>query len=119
MAPDHPLAQAGTTTKKVLLAHAAILPGPGTVTREIILNEFGHHATQINVAIATNYLEVLKMLTIVGLGWTALPETMIDHHLKVVQIKDMNIERQLGIVWHKQRTVSNAAKLMITIINQN
>jgi len=119
VAPDHPLAQIGVTTKRVLLAHAAILPGPGTVTREIILKVFGHHAKQIHVAIATNYLEVLKMLTTVGLGWTALPETMIDDSLKVVQIKDMTIKRQLGIVWHKQRTLSNAAKLMIAIINQN
>ncbi len=119
VAPDHPLAQAGVITKKNLLAHAAILPGPGTVTREIILKVFGHHAKQIEVAIATNYLEVLKMLTTVGLGWTALPETMIDDSLKVVQIKDMAIERQLGIVWHKQRTISNAAKLMIAIINQD
>ena len=119
VAPDHPLANAGVIAKKALLAYAAILPGPGTVTREIILRVFGRHAKQIDVAIATNYLEVLKMLTTVGLGWTALPETMIDDSLKVVQIKDMTIERQLGIVWHKQRTVSNAAKLMIAIINQD
>jgi len=27
---------------------------------------------------ATNYLEVLKMLASIGLGWSALPRTMID-----------------------------------------
>jgi DNA-binding transcriptional LysR family regulator len=118
VAPDHELSLHKQATMEQLLAYPAVLPGTGTVTREIILKEFGRFAKNINVAIATNYLEVLKMLTIVGLGWTALPKTMIDESLNVVQIKGVTIERKLGIVWHKQRTLSNAAKLLIDIIKQ-
>jgi DNA-binding transcriptional LysR family regulator len=119
VAPDHELAFNKQATIEKLLTYPAILPGPSTVTREIILKKFGRYQKQINVAIATNYLEVLKMLTVVGLGWSALPETMIDESLIVVQIKDMNIKRELGIVWHKQRTLSNAAKLLIDIISKH
>lgn len=119
VAPDHELAKIKHATLKELLAYSAIMPGAGTFTREIILKVFGRYAKQIDVAIATNYMEVLKMLTVVGLGWSALPETMIDESLIVVQIKDMSIKRELGIVWHKQRTLSNAAKLLIDIISKH
>ena len=65
---------------------------------------------------ATNYLEVLKMLASIGLGWSALPHTMIDDSLAVVQIGRMNLQRELGIVTHAARTLSNAARAMITMV---
>jgi len=65
----------------------------------------------------TNYLEVLKMLVSIGLGWTALPRTMIDDDLKVVQIKNMKtIQRELGIVTHAKRTLSNAGDAVVRMI---
>jgi len=119
VAPDHDLAKLQRPVLEDLLPYPAILPGPGTVTREIILKGLGPYAKKIDIAIATNYLEVLKMLTVVGLGWSALPDTMIDESLNVVQIESMNIKRELGIVWHKQRTLSNAARLLISIIRES
>jgi DNA-binding transcriptional LysR family regulator len=100
----------------MLLDYPAILPGPGTYTREIILSSFGPLRDRIKVGMATNYLEVLKMLATIGLGWSALPRTMIDEGLKVVQIENMEIRRELGIVTHERRTLSNAGQAMIRII---
>jgi DNA-binding transcriptional LysR family regulator len=65
---------------------------------------------------ATNYLEVLKMLAAIGLGWSALPRTLIDDSLKVVHIKKTGLKRELGIVTHGARTLSNAAEAMIRTI---
>src|SRR5258706_300658 len=63
------------------------------------------------------YPEVLKMLAAIGLGWTALPRTMIDDDLKVVQIKNMKtIQRSLGIVTHAKRTLSNAGEAIARMI---
>ena len=67
---------------------------------------------------STNYLEVLKMLAAIGLGWSALPRTMIDEGLKVVQIEKREIRRELGIVTHERRTLSNAGQAMIRIIRE-
>ena len=115
---SHPLAQAKRVQAAVLLDYPAILPGLGTYTREIILNSFGPLRDKIQVGMATNYLEVLKMLAAIGLGWSALPRTMIDEGLKVVQIEKREIRRELGIVTHERRTLSNAGQAMIRIIRE-
>jgi len=115
---SHPLAQAKRVQAAMLLDYPAILPGLGTYTREIILNSFGPLRDRIQVGMATNYLEVLKMLAAIGLGWSALPRTMIDGGLKVVQIEKMEIRRELGIVTHEKRTLSNAGQAMIRIIRE-
>jgi DNA-binding transcriptional LysR family regulator len=116
VSPDHPLAGAGEVTVKKLLDHPAILPGPGTFTREIILNALGANRARVQVGMATNYLEVLKMLAAIGLGWSALPRTLIDDSLSVVQIRNTRLRRTLGVVTHRGRTLSNAARAMIAIV---
>jgi len=115
---NHPLAQVKRVQAAMLLDYPAILPGLGTYTREIILNSFGPLRDRIQVGMATNYLEVLKMLAAIGLGWSALPRTMIDEGLKVVQIEKREIRRELGIVTHERRTLSNAGQAMIRIIRE-
>ena len=115
---NHPLAQVKRVQAAMLLGYPAILPGLGTYTREIILNSFGPLRDRIQVGMATNYLEVLKMLAAIGLGWSALPRTMIDEGLKVVQIEKREIRRELGIVTHERRTLSNAGQAMIRIIRE-
>jgi DNA-binding transcriptional LysR family regulator len=115
----HPLAGTTPASPKVLLDYPAILPGPGTYTREIILKALGPWRDKISVGMATNYLEVLKMLAAIGLGWSALPRTMIDESLSVVQIKKMKLERHLGIVTHAARTLSNAAQAMIDAVQKS
>jgi len=118
VSPEHPLAGRGTIAPAMLLDYPAILPGPGTFTRELILNAFGVLRDRIRVGMATNYLEVLKMLASIGLGWSALPRTMIDDSLRVLQINRIVIERRLGIVTHAARTLSNAAQAMIRIVRE-
>jgi DNA-binding transcriptional LysR family regulator len=117
VAPSHPLAAQRAIPVRTLLQYPAILPGPGTYTREIILKSLGTARGKVDVDMTTNYLEVLKMLVSIGLGWTALPRTMIDDDLKVVQIKNMKrIQRELGIVTHAKRTLSNAGDAMVRMI---
>lgn len=119
VSPGHPLARELHITMSRLLDYPAILPGPGTYTREIILNAFGRLRDRIQVGMATNYLEVLKMLAAIGLGWSALPRTMLDAGLRVVKLEKGEIKRELGIVTHEKRTISNAGQAMIRIIRED
>ncbi len=115
---DHALARETSVTSRRLLDFPAILPGPGTYTREIILKALGKLRHRVQVGMATNYLEVLKMLAAIGLGWSALPRTMIDDSLKVIQIEKIRIGRRLGLVTHSARTLSNAAQAMIRNVRE-
>lgn len=116
---EHILARETSVTPRRLLEFPAILPGQGTYTREVILSALGNLRSRVQIGMATNYLEVLKMLAAIGLGWSALPRTMIDDSLKVVQIGKMKIGRRLGIVTHNARTLSNAAQAMVTIVRES
>jgi len=113
----HPLAKRRRLDAATLVRYPAVLPGTGTYTRELILTALGTQREHLNVSMSTNYLEVLKMLVVIGLGWSALPHTLIDDELKVVHIKEIKIRRALGIVTHAARSLSNAARAMIEIVN--
>lgn len=112
----HPLAGRRRLDVATLLQYPAVLPGDGTFTRELILSALGSRRKRLDVAMSTNYLEVLKMLVAIGLGWSALPYTLIDDELKVVHIEGVKIRRVLGIVTHAGRSLSNAAQAMIETV---
>lgn len=118
VAAHHPLARETSASLDALLTLPAILPGPGTFTREIILRALGSRRDDVQIGMSTNYLEVLRMLVSIGLGWSALPRTLIDSNLKVVHIENVAIGRQLGIVTHASRTLSNAARAMLEIVRE-
>jgi DNA-binding transcriptional LysR family regulator len=119
VAHDHALAALADVDLDVLTQYPAILPVAGTTTREIILAGLSPIRERLNIGTETNYLDVIKMLVSIGLGWSVLPHTLIDAELKVVQIEGIRIDRQLGSVTHNDRTLSNAAQAMIAMVKQN
>jgi len=110
---DHPLASRESVTLDRLLEHTAVLPAPETFTRALLLDALGERASRLQVGMSTNYLETLKMLAVTGLGWTLLPRIMLDHGLAVLPVKELALQRRLGVVTHRRRTLSNAAMSMI------
>jgi DNA-binding transcriptional LysR family regulator len=114
VAADHPLAVAGGATDlKTLAAHPAVLPGLNTYTGQIVKRLFDRHGLELQVSMATNYLETIRMLASVGLGWTVLPRTMRDDGLTCLQVRRARIERTLGIVYHRRRSLSRAARAFV------
>lgn len=110
----HPLARLSQLTLKQLSEHKAILPARGTFTREIIEQAFDKHHVNINIKLSTNYLETIKMLVSVGLGWSVLPESMLSKDIRSIPTQGFKLKRELGMVWHRSRTLSNAAHALYT-----
>jgi len=92
------------------------LPGPLTFTRGIVLETFSREELSVKVGLSTNYLETLKMMASIGLGWSVLPESMIDEGLHILPIDHHPIERPLGYLVHRNRTLSNATRAMIDLL---
>lgn len=113
---DHPLAQADSLALDDLSDYPAILPSMSTFTRRIVESLFQSQALQIDVPISTNYLETIKMMTSIGLGWTVLPVTMLDDEVTALPIQDVALERQLGVVYHPGHSLSNAAKAVMELL---
>jgi len=115
-AHDHPLTQKHRIAPQLLAKHDAILPSEGTYTRQIVEAEFAPLKIEPHVTMATNYLETIKMLVSVGLGWSVLPQSMVDEEVAVFKVSGIRLKRTLGLVEHPQRTLSNAAAALKALL---
>jgi DNA-binding transcriptional LysR family regulator len=116
---DHALAKTKKVTAEQLAHTAVILPGKKTFTRELIEKEFRQLGLQLHVKLSTNYLETIKMMVSIGLGWSVLPVTMVSEpDFKLIKLANIQFKRQLGVVHHTQRTLSNAARVMIELLDE-
>ncbi len=109
--PEHPLSKAKRIDAKTLARHPAILPARGTYTRALIDTTLA--IGQLETCLETHYLETIKMLVGVGLGWSLLPENMLEAELRPADGDHIVVERRLGVVHHPMRTLSNAAGMFI------
>lgn len=116
VAVDHPLAAATDIDIQSLAQHPAILPSMSTFTRRIVESLFQERTLNIEVPISTNYLETIKMMASIGLGWTVLPATMLDSEVVELPIRDVSLNRHLGVVYHPGHTLSNAAKAILDLL---
>lgn len=111
VAADHSLAVNPNTVSLQQLADIpAILPEPGTFTRRIIERPFLEQGLKLNISLETNYLETIRMMVSVGLGWTVLPVTMLARDLITLAVPALELTRDLGVITHKGRTLSKAAQ---------
>ena len=105
---DHPLHLRDNVTLQELSCMDAIHPGQNTYTGKIVNQLFTQRGIAFKSSMTTNYLETIKMMVSIGLGWSVLPKTMIAS-LEQIHVPDVYIERQLGIIEYKGRQKSNAA----------
>jgi DNA-binding transcriptional LysR family regulator len=116
IAVDHSLAARSRIEPTDLRRFSAILPGPETYTGRMIKKRCLAEGLDFEVSMATNYLETIKMLVSVGLGWSILPSTMIDSTIKPLPCRPLGITRELGCIHHRDKTLSNAAHAFIDLL---
>lgn len=116
-APDHALAQ-GSPEMADLTRHPALLPSPTTFTRRIVEGLFRENGLSLHIGQSTNYLETLHMMVSVGLGWSVLPATMLDDRVCEIPISGVSLSRNLGVVRHPARSLSNAARRFLEVLDE-
>ncbi|MDR1529023.1 MAG: LysR family transcriptional regulator [Burkholderiales bacterium] len=117
VAPKHPLAARKKITPFILVEYPAIFPETDTFTRMMIDDAFAPLELKPHVTFSTNYLETIKIMVSVGLGWSLLPTTMIDETLASPMLTGLHFERSLGVLRHSGRTLSNAAQAFLYLLN--
>lgn len=114
-APFHPLAQQHNLSLQDLIEYPSLLPATQTYTSQITLAEFEKQALKPKISMSNNPLESIRMLVSIGLGWSVLPKTLVNQELQQLDIAvDMN--RELGMVWHPGRTQSKAVLELIEMM---
>ena len=116
---EHALTNQGPIKPEQLATYPAILPGEITFTRRLVDEFFEKHKITLNTAFATNYLETIKMMVAVGLGWSVLPKTMADGELTMLDVTGFEVSRTLGVAHHTNHTLSNAGEAMLDILQMN
>ena len=115
---SHPLARRNKISINELAEYDAILPGSNTYTRGLLESELKLAEREIRTGLSTNYLETNKMMASIGLGWSILPESMVDKDLHRIKLKGIDLHRSLGYVTHRDRSLSNATRAMINILDR-
>ena len=118
VATDHALCKQQKISIQTLADYPAILPAHGTYTRAILERAIQPFGKPLNIGMSTNYLETIKMMVSIGLGWSVLPNTLIDEDLTPLKVKELKLTRELGLVHHQDRTRSNAASALIELLRK-
>jgi len=90
-----------------------------TETYRVINRQMVKAGLSLDVQMTNNNLDTLKMLVGAGLGWSLLPNTLLDETIKEIKLNKQNIvfKRELGVVVHQKRSLSNAAKAILKMLD--
>lgn len=114
-APFHPLAQCHHLQLQDLIAYPSLLPAIQTYTSQITLAEFEKQGLKPKISMSNNPLESIRMLVSIGLGWSVLPQNLLNQDLRRLDIP-LEMSRQLGMVWHPGRSQSRAMQELIAMM---
>ena len=116
VARDHPLTRLKQPSLTELNRYPAILPGINTFTHQRVRQQLALQGLEPNLGMSTDYLDTIRMMVSIGLGWSLLPETMIDEQLSCLDTGTEAIVRPLGYIYHRDRTLSNAARELVQLL---
>ncbi|SEM53555.1 transcriptional regulator, LysR family [Pseudomonas sp. ok272] len=117
VAPEHSLISHGPVSLADIARHPAVFPGGNTFTHHIVQRLFEAQGLAPNIAMSTNYLETIKMMVSIGLAWSVLPRTMLDEQVARIPLPGIQLTRQLGYIVHTERTLSNAARAFMALLD--
>ncbi len=113
---DHPLAILENPDLEALNRYPALLPASNTFTHQLVKEQLSEQGLKPNLGLSTNYLDTIRMMVRIGLGWSLLPETMVDKGLTILPIASEPIPRPLGFIYHRDRTLSNAGRELVNLL---
>lgn len=113
---DHPLSIHSNISLEDLSKANAVLPGLSTYTGQIVKSCFDTQSIKLNVSMTTNYLETIKMMVSVGLGWSVLPATITDSNMHIFNPHGIQLSRDLGVIALKNRSHGNAANAFLEVL---
>ncbi len=106
----------GQHAMQTMAEQPCVLPGPSTYTGRIVVQRFASEGIVLTPSMSTNYLETIGMLVSVGLGWSVLPQSMVDK-LHVIDVACPDMSRTLGHISNPARSASNAARAFMQVVS--
>ncbi len=116
--PDHPLASRRSVRMQELADEPFILHKVGTTTRERLVKHFSDGGVRIKVTMELASIETIKRFVSIGMGISIVPRLCIDKEIEdgslaTLRIQGAKFQRQLGLVYRKDRYQSHAARAFL------
>lgn len=115
MAATHHRLAVGSISREDLEQYSAILPAGATTTSTIIRRSLEKIGIQARLSETSRDYETIRMLVSAGVGWSVLPETMADTSLHICNVKGFSCTRELGVLYHGDRVLSNPARAFLEL----
>jgi DNA-binding transcriptional LysR family regulator len=121
--PGHALASRRGVTLKDIVAQDVITYPPGAVTRRMIDAVFAAHGEKLKPRMEISSPEAMKRLAQAGLGISILPRPVVAAELgrkvlKTIAVTGVRFEREIGMVFRGDDTLSPAARVFQEMIDQ-
>jgi DNA-binding transcriptional LysR family regulator len=117
---DHPLARRRSVRIAEIAEHPLIFPRTGH-TRALLDRHFRPFRASLRVSMELPSVSMIKRFVGAGLGVSLISASFARDELatgqvKLVEIEDVNIHRELGLVYRRDRTLPRAATAFIALI---
>lgn len=123
VAPKHPLTRKKTVKADDLQSEKFILRESGSATRAAIHSRLENTALKLDPILEMENPESVKKAVQSGLGIAFISKFAVETELKAktlvaVSVRDLNIERELKIVYRKDKHLGRAAEAFIDMARQ-
>ena len=123
-APNHPLASTKTVSVAEVASYPLVLPRLGH-TRDALNELFYDHQVKPNLAMELDSSELLKRFVAAGVGVGFIARSNIEEDIRAkalaaISLADVQIRRDLALVFRKDKSLSRAARAFMDIaLKQN
>lgn len=119
--PRHPLAKLASVTVDEIAQHPLIFPKTG-FTRQL-LDKLFHSQGEVRVVMELPSVGMIKNFVAAGLGATLISATFVQDEARAGQValiplKDVELWRELGLIYRKDRSLPRAAQAFIALVRQ-
>ncbi len=119
--PKHPLAKAGEVTIRQLGALNFVAHNIPSPQRQKVIQAFRRHKTPLQMGVELPSLEAIKRFVEMGNGVALVPGLTVQSELASgslvrVNVKELQIERRLRLVYRKQANLSHAALAFLRVV---
>ena len=120
--PEHPLSKKKQVTLNDLNKQSWILREKGSGTRDFFIHHIGQYLNELDITFELSTTEAIINCSAAGLGLSCMSRTAARHSLQDSRLVTLPIEidmsRDLYLVWHKDKYQSPILKEFITYCQQ-
>ncbi len=120
VAPSNPLASLKSARTADIAGQPLIFPKTG-FTRQVLDKQFRPYRSHLRIAMELASVGMIKKFVAAGLGVSLISESFAQDEVRAGQVKlipvsDMEISRELGIVYRRDRTLPRSAAAFVALV---